>query len=88
MRENATGSKTAAASPTESSKKDAVPELVEKKAEEAQQPAQSAYNEETGEINWDCPVRRCRLPPTLLPPCQLVLAFRPALDLLARPSRR
>jgi len=35
---------------------DPVPETVEKKAEEAQQPNQSAFNEETGEINWDCPV--------------------------------
>jgi len=37
-------------------KKDLVPETVEKKAEEAKEPAQTAFNEETGEINWDCPV--------------------------------
>jgi hypothetical protein len=35
----------------------AVPGLVRDKAEEAEKDsAQSAYNEETGEINWDCPV--------------------------------
>ncbi len=26
------------------------------KAEEVEEKEQSAYNEETGEINWDCPV--------------------------------
>lgn len=40
-----------------------VPDIVVKKEEEAEQstqgeaPAsQGAFNEETGEINWDCPV--------------------------------
>ena len=33
-----------------------VPETIEAKAEEAKAPAQTAFNEETGEINWDCPV--------------------------------
>lgn len=37
-----------------------VPEVVEEKAEEASG-QQSAYNEETGEINWDCPVSSLHL---------------------------
>lgn len=36
----------------------AVPGLVKDKADEAKKESgESAYNEETGEINWDCPVR-------------------------------
>lgn len=40
-------------------------ELVEDKAAEAEETPSSsgsnegAFNEETGEINWDCPVSRC-----------------------------
>ena len=34
----------------------ATPRVVEGKAEEASEEAQGAFNEETGEINWDCPV--------------------------------
>lgn len=43
---------------------DAVQVLEEKEAEAAE-PSQGAYNPETGEINWDCPVRFpcCHLPP-------------------------
>lgn len=32
--------------------------MVEEKQHEAESSQQGAFNEETGEINWDCPVRR------------------------------
>jgi len=32
--------------------------VVEEKQHEAESSQQGAFNEETGEINWDCPVRR------------------------------
>ncbi len=37
------------------------PEIIEEKKAEAEETSgsQGAFNEETGEINWDCPVR-CR----------------------------
>ena len=53
----------------------AVPGLVRDKAEEAKEEEgpQGAYNEETGEINWDCPVSgvgswllRCGCPAALV----------------------
>ncbi|WWC71644.1 uncharacterized protein I206_105602 [Kwoniella pini CBS 10737] len=36
-------------------KTDEASHLIEEKSEEAIQPSQGAFNEETGEINWDCP---------------------------------
>lgn len=40
-------------------------QVLEEKEPEAAEPSQGAYNPETGEINWDCPVRFpcCHLPP-------------------------
>jgi hypothetical protein len=39
-------------------KKEATPSLVQDKLDEAEadKGPQGAFNEETGEINWDCPV--------------------------------
>lgn len=46
-----------------------VPGLVKDKAKEAKKEEQaggeSAYNEETGEINWDCPVSDISLPKSI-----------------------
>lgn len=40
-------------------------QVLEEKEAEAAEPSQGAYNPETGEINWDCPVRFpcCHRPP-------------------------
>ncbi|KAK8854842.1 hypothetical protein IAR55_003581 [Kwoniella newhampshirensis] len=42
-------------SPSKSEQTQDAARIVEEKSEEASQPAQGAFNEETGEINWDCP---------------------------------
>ena len=39
--------------------------MVEGKKGEAESSSEGAFNEETGEINWDCPVRVYVLPSLL-----------------------
>ncbi|WWD19010.1 hypothetical protein CI109_103467 [Kwoniella shandongensis] len=53
-----TGEKSSSSKSSSQSQSEQTPDaarLVEQKSDEASAPAQGAFNEETGEINWDCP---------------------------------